>query len=246
MKPVVFFTIVNDAYYYPVGTHILVNTFRRFHPDIPLVVYRQDMIDKVMVDGINFYNTKPTFAKLLTDKYKLVVNIDADTIIMGRLDEVLKADYDFGAVWNFNQYENMTVENVTEKQYLQAGLVASTNPLFWDFWELANVEAMKYRCQENDVLNLLAYNHLKVKKMKMKIFDKDKDYYGCKSLGQEGDFYMEGKKVMLKGEQVLAYHHARGAVFPKLQFEHMGFQPEVRDYLKYISEYGQSETHETI
>lgn len=235
----VFFTIVDDRFYYPGGTHIMVNSFRRFHPDIDLVVYRQDMIDKVFKDkGINFYQAKPTFAKLLIDKYDLVVNIDCDHVITGRLTQILEGDYDVGCPWNFNDYENASFENITEEMYLQAGIVASTNKKFWDTWEKANKDAMKYLRKENDILNLVVYNQLP--KLKLKIFDKDKDYYGCKSLGREPQFYVEDDKLMCRKEQVFAYHFARGNVFPKLNFDTMPLTDEVKVWLKKVAFYGQT------
>lgn len=234
----VFFTIVDDRFYYPVGTHIMVNSFKRFHPDIDLVVFRQDVIDTVFKEkNINFYQAKPTFAKLLTKKYDLVVNIDADYIITGRLDEILKGDYDVGCPWNYNDYENASFENITETMYLQAGIVASTQPKFWDTWEEMNVDAMKYLRKENDILNLVVYNQLK---LTPKIFDKKKDYYGCKSLGREPEFYIDHDKLMCRNEQIFAYHFARGNVFPKLNFDTMPLKDEVKVWLKKIAYYGQS------
>lgn len=236
-----FFTLVDDRVYYPGGTHIFINSFKRFHPDIDLVVFRQDMVDKVFKEkNINFYQAKPTFAKLLLDKYDLVVNIDCDHIITGRLDEILKGDYDVGAPWNFNDYENASFDNITEEMYLQAGIVASTNKNFWTVWEIENLEAMKYLRKENDILNLVVYNHMP--ELKLKIFDKEKDYYGCKSLGREPEFYIENNQLMCRGERVLAYHHARGAQFPKLDIPNMPFTKEVKDHLMGIAYYGQSVT----
>ena len=237
------YTIVDDQYYYPCGTHIFINTFKKFHPDIDLVVYRQDMIDKVMQNGVNFYNAKPVFAKLLTDKYDMIVNIDADTVIMDRLTEVFDSEWEVGAVLNFNAEENTSVANITEEMYVQAGLVGSTNPKFWDIWIEANKDAMNYKCKENDILNLVWYNNPEVNKMNRVIWDKDKNYLGCKSLGRESEFYMEGKKVMLAGEQVKAYHHAHGAIFPKLDFDNMPFTFFVKEYLKSISKYGTTVTY---
>jgi hypothetical protein len=261
-EKVVFFTIADDKYYYPVGTHILVNSFKRFHPDIDLVVFRQDMIDKVFAEHeINFYMAKPTFAKLLTPYYDLVVNIDADTVITGVLDEVFKDDYEVGAAWNYNGYENASFQNITEKMYVQAGLVGSRNKRFWDIWEEANKDAMKYMRQENDILNLVWYNNPEVKKMKRKIYDKKKDYYGCKSLGKESKFYVEDrvlqlgdrgsktvtKALMCDGEVVRAYHHAKGAgALPKLQFNQMGFNKDVVDFLNIVGYWGKSERYGSI
>lgn len=239
-KPAVFFTFVSDSYYIPIGTPKLINSFKRFHPDTDLVVFRQDVVDAMFQRyGINWFNAKPYFARLLTDEYDLVVNIDADTIILDRLDEVLDGDYEVGTVTNFNDYENRSVENVTEEQFLQAGLVASRNPEFWDIWADANNNAWKYVCAENDILSLIWYNDPRVVAMNRTIFDKEKNYLGCKSLGREGEFTIEDNKVMCRGEQVKAYHHAKGGgALPKLQFDNMGFSEEVTRFMKHISEYG--------
>lgn len=243
------FTIVDDRYYYPVGTHIMVNSFKKYHKDIPLIVFRQDKIDEIFNKyNINFYQAKPYFGEIVANLgYRLVCNIDADTVITGRLIEVFdKEDYEVGGAWNLNDYENASLENVTSDMYIQAGLIASTNKLFWAKWKEANSSAMKYLRKENDVLNLLVYNDSEIKKMKLKIFDKDKNYYGCKSLGRESEMYVDGKRLMLRGEQVIAYHHARGGVLPKLDFDNMPFSYEVKELLKYIAYSGVTETYASI
>lgn len=234
-----FFTIVDDHVYYPGGTHILLNSFRRYHPHIDFVVFRKNMIDSVFKEKhINFYQAKPHFAKLLTDRYDLVVNIDCDHIITGPLDAILQADYDVAFPWNFNDYENASFENITEEMYLQAGLVASTNKKFWNRWAEMNIDAMKYLRKENDIVNLLVYNEMP--ELKLKILDKEKDYYGCKSLGREPQFYIEDDKLMCRGERILAYHFARGSVFPKLNFATMPLKDEVRAWMQNIAYEGQS------
>ena len=253
MKPICFFTFVSDNYYQPIGTPKLINSFKKFHPDIPLIVFRQDVVDKIidpdkrMMGGeVNWLNAKPMFAKLLTDKYEMVINIDADTVILGRLDEVLTKDYDIGSVMNFNDFENRAVENVTEKQYLQAGFIGSRVPEFWDVWmQVSLKDNWKYRCAENDTMNIVIYNHFK--DLKLKIFDKDEGYWGCKSLNREKEFEISQGKVMCRGEQVKAYHHAKGPnAIPKLQFEKMGFKPEVVEYMNYVSNHGTSVIYDEI
>lgn len=234
----VFFTLVDDRFYNPVGTPAMINSFKRFHPDIDLVVFRQDMIDEVMAKkGINFYNAKPTFAKLLSPYYELVVNVDSDHIFLARCEEILKGDYDIGCPINKNDYENTSVENVTEDMFLQGGMVASTKQAFWDIWEERNKEAMNYKCKENDIMNLVIYNQCDG--MKLKIFDKDKDYYGCKSLGREGEFYIKDNKVMCRKEQVFMYHVAKGGI-QKPRPHELGFSSEVVDYMNFVSNYGKT------
>lgn len=230
--------MVDDRFYNPVGTPQFINSFKRFHPDIDLVVFRQDVIDKTFKEkNINFYMAKPTFANLLTPYYDLVVNIDADHIILARLEEILKGDFDIVCPINKNDYENTSVNNITEDMYLQGGLIGSTNPEFWNTWETHNVNALDYKCKENDIMNLVIYGPCK--DMKLKILDKDKDYYGCKSLNREGEFYLKDNKVMCRKEQVFAYHVAKGG-FNKPRPEQLGFTKEVVDWMNGISNYGKT------
>jgi hypothetical protein len=248
-KPVVFYTFVSDNYFVPVGTPELINSFKKFHPDIPLVVFRQDVVEQIinpdkkfMEGAVNWLNAKPIFAKLLTEQYELVVNIDADTVILGRLDEVFTRDYDIGSVVNFNDYENVSIDNVTEEMYLQAGLVASRIPEFWDVWMARSLkDNWRCRCAENDTLNLVVYDN---PQWKLKVFDKEKNYYGCKVLGRESECVLEGDKVMCRGEQVLVYHAAKGpANLPKLSLEKLksyGFNNEVVDFMTACGNYGTS------
>jgi len=235
-----FFTIVDDRYYYPIGTHIMANSFKRFHPNIDLIVFRQDMIDKVFKEkGINFYQAKPTFAKLLVEKYDRIINIDADTIILARLDEVLDTQWDFGAVWNYNDYENASFSTIMPEMYVQAGMVGATNPRFWDIWEEQNKKAMDYVRQENDVLNIVWYKHPYTRRMDRLIWDRAENYLGCKSLGREAEFYIENGKVMCRDEQVKAYHWARGGRnLPKMDWEQLPLSEEVKIYFNDVGTKG--------
>lgn len=236
MERICFYTFTSDDYYERIGTPKLINSFKKFHPEIELIVFRQDTINKVFTEtSANFENAKPSFAKLLTNNYDLIVSIDADTIITGRLDGILEDDYEVGSVVQLCNISRPSIENVTEEMYVQAGLVASRNKRFWDIWEEANKGAMKYIYKEQDVLNLVWHNNPEVSKMKKKVFDKTKNYYGVKSLGQEKEFYVEGDKLMCRGEQVFCYHNAGGHYMPKLQFDVLGFTPEVIEYLNNIA-----------
>lgn len=235
------FTAVDDKLYYPIGTHIFVNSFKRFHPDIDLVVFRQDTVDKLFKEeDINWYQAKPFLAELLENQYDLVVNMDADHIVLDRMTEVFdKVDYDVAFPWNFNDYENAAFENITEEMYLQCGMVASTSKKFWATWREANRDAMQYVRKENDTVNLVVYNQMP--ELKLKILDKDKDYYGCKSLGREPEFRAVDGKTYCRNEQVIAYHYARGGrALPKLDIPNMPLVDEVKELWSEIAMYGQT------
>ena len=223
------FTAVDDNLFYPEGTHIMINSFKRFHPDIPLVVFRQNTVDNLFKEkNINWYQAKPYFAELLENEYDLVVNMDADHIVLDRMTEVFdNVDYDVAFPWNKNDYEDAAFENIKADMYLQAGMVASTSKKFWAKWREMNDKAMDYVRKENDIVNLLVYNEMP--ELKLKIVDKEKNYYGCKSLGRERDFRAVDGKTYLGKEQVVAYHYARGGDFPKLDIERMDLMPEVKN-----------------
>ena len=237
------FAPVDDKHYYLMGTPVMINSFKRFHPDIDLCLIRQNTVDKLFKEkGIDWYNATPYFAELLFDDYDLVVKMDVDHVITGRMTEIFdNVDYDVAGPWNFNDYENSSVENITERMYIQGGMIASTKKEFWLTWQEMNRDARKYRCRENDVMNLIIYNVMS-EELKLKIVDKDKDYYGCKSLNREHEFYIDNNRLMCRGEQVLAYHNAKGGAYPKLDFDNMPFTPEVKKWLKQIGNYGQTIT----
>jgi len=239
--PYVVYTFISDDYYDGVGTPQFINSFKKFHPDIPLVVFRQDVVSQV-IDGhdINWLNAKPMFAKKLTDDFECVINMDADQIVLGRLDEVFKDDYDIGSAMNMNDYESVSLETVPKEKYLQAGLIASRIPEFWDIWMARSLkDNWQMRCAENDTMNLVIYEN---PKWKLKVFDEKKDYYGCKSLGREKEFVMDGSKVMCRGEQVKMYHAAKGPNnMPKLTQEKMesyGFSKEVTGFALFCGNFG--------
>jgi hypothetical protein len=102
---------------------------------------------------------------------------------------------------------------------------------------------MMLKCKENDTLNMVWYNDPDVSKMNRVIFDKGHEYYGCKSLGREPEFEVYSNKLWCRGEQVLAYHQARGAYFPKLNWDinPFGFRQEVIEWFKTLN-YGISTT----
>lgn len=251
----VFFMIMSDLYYFKQRGYMAINSFRRFHPKEDLFVFREDLFEKAIIakkgliknelsnttyldlSKITFYFTDILYKK----GYERVIFIQADVIITGRLDEVLKEDWEIGACMNYNKYENASIENVTKKMYLMNSIFGATKQYFWKRLEelIVSTNIKKYKHGDSDILNLMIYNDPKIKKMKLKIFDKKKDFYSCKSLNREGEMYVEDNQLMLDGEYVKAYHHGKGNV-PKLRFEEMGFRQHVVEWLYDIGTTGQS------
>jgi hypothetical protein len=228
----VFFTIISDSHYQGCRTDDFVKSFKKFHPDIDLILFKQDEINKTFAarPEVNFQNGKATFAKKLYNDYELVVNIDADHLVFDRLDEILVGDYDIAAPSNYNQYMNTGINFnsfwtegnkeytlVPWDKYLQAGVVASPNKAFWDLFETISLKhSMGMLQRENDVLNLVAH----LFPFKLKVLDGDfrydspdfKCFYGCSSLNQEKQCIVQNNKIMLNGKQMKLYHFAKGGI----------------------------------
>ena len=80
------------------------NSFKKFHPDIEMVVYNEKDMFK---HKVNYYNSKATFGRMLSEYFDLVVNVDADHYFFDRCEEILSADYDVACPANFNETDNL-------------------------------------------------------------------------------------------------------------------------------------------
>jgi len=210
-----------------------------------LIIYDQnDMAEQ----GVNFYNAKATFGRILSEQYDLVVNVDADIYFFDRCEEILSADYDVACAANFNETNNLVGIKVSsgitgeankcwlvdEVQFLQGGMIASPNKDFWKHYEYATQQHYKkFHCFENDILNLVAYLY----PYKVKVLDGDCDYrkpehncwYGCSIINKEPNAYIKDGKIMLEGKPIKAFHFAHGSA--KRTYSDI-FSPEVSEFIK--------------
>lgn len=234
MKKTVFFTIIGATHYHGCRTDDFIKSFKHFHPDIDLVVFKQAEIDELFSTNpkLNFYNSKATFAKKLYNQYDLVVNIDADHLILGRLSEILVGDYDVAIPTNFNSWLNSGIgttsfantcgvfssnQLIPFEKYIQGGLIASTSKLFWDQYEHASLNYSDlFGNKENDILNILCHMlpyNVKVLEGHWEYTHPDFEcYYGCSSLARESQIVVNNGGLELDGKPVKAYHFARGGV----------------------------------
>lgn len=225
----VFYTIISNSHYAGCRTNEFIESFKHFHPDIDLVVFKQSEIDYHFGrnENLNFYNCKAYFAKLLYNQYDLVVNIDADHLILGTLDSILAADYDVACPANYNVFSNASLKIVStgnnvssfvsEQYYYQGGLIASTSKAFWDAYDYASMKhSHRLHYKENDVLNLI----LELCDYKVKYLDGDASfksekfhsYYGCASLGLEQLAVVDNGQIKITGKPIKAYHFAKAGI----------------------------------
>lgn len=216
------------------------NSFKKFHPDIPMLFFDEKHMAKL---GVNFYNAKAAFgAMLINEGYDLVVNTDCDIYYMDRCEEILSADYDIAAPLNDNitgnvvgikvcsglRGESKPVDLVSCKDYLQGGLIASPSKQFWAHYDYASRKHYdKFVCLENDILNIVATTYpYKVKELDNAAA---KCWYGCSIIGKEKACYIENGKIMCEGKPVKAYHFAHGGA--KKKYSEL-FSPEVSEFIR--------------
>lgn len=238
----VFFTICDSIIQdKPVNSRNLdfggfMRSFKKFHPDIEMRVFNErDM----QGHGLNYYNAKATFGRILSEQYDLVVNVDADHYFFDRCEEILAGDYDVACPLNFNVTDNLVAIKVKSgingeaneqtlisvKDFLQGGLIASPNKDFWKHYEYTVRKYWdKFHCFENDVLNLVAYLY----PYKVKVLDTG-CFYGCSIIAKEKNCTVENGKIMCEGKPVKAYHFAHGSA--KKKYTEI-FSPEVSEFIK--------------
>lgn len=227
MKTVFFSWITNNWINNQIDFNGFIGSFKKFHPDIDLIIFTDDVIKHLFSQKpwLNYDNCKASFAKLLYNDYDLVVNVDSDFYFFDRCKEILDGDYDVAACANFNNMLNVSLspqiisgynlKPVSEVDYIQGGLIASTSKKFWDDYENMSKDlSTKLPLRENDVLNALWYSG----NYRTKVLDGDvdfrspnfKQYYNCASLGRTDKCYIENDKVYLDGRPMRSYHVAWG------------------------------------
>ncbi len=235
MSTVVF--TVADNNYLPYAK-MLERSFKHFHPDIDFVIFGEEDIKRVPYTE-PYYRNKAFFGKELAKKYDLVVNIDADSIIVGSLKDVFEAPYDVGVVLNNAitvpdplQRPICSLDRTNPMFYINAGFVAARSKRFWDWWDNLNQRHFfqQYQFREQDTLNMIFhYGDLKCVN-----FDDSPNIYGLWLNGYWPQAILDGDEIVLP-ESVLGakkplkcLHWAGGAAAPKMNFR-TRFSPEVAD-----------------
>ena len=165
---------------------MLVNSFKKFHPDIKIKVYGDDFIQKQLkFDNSFFYKATPLIASKLLKEYDLVIKLDADQIITGDLSALFAGDYDLGVVYNGNPtdvkvYGNISIQGVDVREYFNCGLVAMTNKKLVNHWlNLCNSKYFnRFQYREQDLMNVIAH----FGEYSIKCFDDSGSWYGLRCI----------------------------------------------------------------
>ena len=246
---VAFCTHVSDDWYYSVGAHKLSQSLKYFHPEIDFYCFGDQQLNELFSihPNVNWNTVHPFVSYQLVDQYDMVVHFDADSMIVGKLDELLdesNLNFDIIGVRNNNDLNKAGKDNpitnsgLDTQKYLNAGLVAVTSKAFIKQWMLNNIEfGNQMPFQEQTVLNLMTND------WKTKIIDpiESNVYYGISNLygnNTHWDSWMDVQlienELILNNKKVKVLHHGGGHGATKLNFNL--FNKEVKQYLTQIYE----------
>lgn len=199
-QPICFFTVAGD----PVNLHyaaMMEASLKHFHPDIPLVLFGDKEVKQTNDGGI-FYRATPVFGRILLDKYELVIKIDADSIVTGKLDHIFEDQtYDMGNVSNFNRVDQamynfpLTTWDIPLDRYMNCGFVAMRSKELVEHWlKLCYSDSFKnYRFKEQDLMNIIYhYGNYNVK-----CFDDSNKWHGLISKGEWLNLKMRDGEIVL-------------------------------------------------
>jgi len=246
---IAFCTHVSDNWYYTVGAHKLVKSAQYFHPEIDFYCFGDKQLNELFQihPNVNWNTVHPFVTAQLIEQYDMVVHFDADSMIVGKLDELLdesNLQYDIIGVRNNNDFNKagkdnyITNPNQDPQTYLNAGLVAITNKNVVEDWINKNIEyGNQMPFQEQTVLNHISTN------WKTKIIDPIHSdvYYGISNLYGNNTHWDSWKEIqlinnelILNNKKVKILHHGGGHGAKKLDFDL--FNNEVKNKLTQIYE----------
>lgn len=231
---IAFCTHCSDDWFYNGGCNKLIATAKYFHPDIPFYVFNNIELNKLSSkysNKLRWEILNPIVSFEVSKIHEKVIHFDADSLILGKLDDIINFKEDIVGVRNNNDldraskssHQPITINNCHPSEYMNAGLVGSNKKEFWEFWISENSKyAQNFVFFEQDVYNLI----IQSKKFSFKCLDpKDSKFYfgvaGCMGSSTDWDNYKNMKKIngdyVVNNKIVKVFHQAGGSgYFPKL------------------------------
>lgn len=229
---------------------MLEKSFKYFHPDITFIIYGQEELDKITIPE-KFYMATPLFAKKLIKDYDLVLKLDCDQLILGKLDYLFTHEYDVGSVLNINRvdpprYGLVQGWGIAPNEYINNGLVAIQSKAFVEhWWKLCNSKYFnRFTYREQDILNIL-FHFGNYKAVCFDNYDLTENYFAWHGLVAKGEtvraVLKNGEIVIPRGEdgypdrevKLKALHWAGGQGELKMDYQKC-FNEEVIEYIDTI------------
>lgn len=162
-KPVVMFTVANEAHY-PFAKQ-LEKSLRKFHTEkeLPLKIVSGQTLSSYQNQDSKFHlRSTPFLAENLLKEYELVIKIDSQSVITGDLNYVLETkDYDVATVrdWNRIEVPSHSVNGLLPIEYFSSNFVAIRSEVFAHLWNVDcdTPQFDRLAGRETDILNILCY-----------------------------------------------------------------------------------------
>lgn len=165
-KPVVIFTCYDEknAPY----AELFKKSLRKFHSEEELPLYEvkgEELQALLKQDPMFFYRQKPIIAEKLIKEYELVIGMDCDQLVLGKLNYLWETkDYDVATVINWNRVDPETYGlvagwGILPTEYFNCGLVAMRSEKFVHEWKTLcfTPQFDRMPMKEQDLLNALCY-----------------------------------------------------------------------------------------
>jgi hypothetical protein len=168
----IFTTFVTDKKWLEEFAKPLANSARYFHPEIPFKIFEGRELENLIPKD---YYVKTTCYKAfvglsLSKEYEHIVFFDADSLIVSKLTELLKEDYEIAGVRNLSDsgYVHSVplsgagvfkVPGIEPEQYLNSGLISSKVSRFWGDWiKINKAMANEIFDQDQGTFNRIFYS----------------------------------------------------------------------------------------
>ncbi len=181
------------------GYYKLVNSWKYFHPDIPIYNWGDEETERIKKEnsGFDYTSFMPIVMLEAKKKYNadLIIKLDSDSVVLDRLSEVIDCNDEtevFGVrndgdhIGDSDERQNRPRElwNLPNEKYVNCGCLATTSEEFLKEWlELNKIIIKKYggikefwMCEQN-TMNVVFYSG----KYKTKILDEKGNnlFYGA-------------------------------------------------------------------
>jgi len=215
MKNIIFATFATDDTWMENLAKPLANSFHYFHPSIPFKIFNGEEMNSLLPKDyfIKICGYKAFVGAELAKEYKHVVFIDSDSLVVGKLTEILEWDYelagvrcvaDNGCVHSVNaKYNDLFILPglCGFKEYLNAGLIASRASEFWPEWIELNRQLLNQtRDQDQQLLNRIFYSG-RYKSMMLDPID-SLVHYGVSILGDMNPSWDGWRDIELENDRL--------------------------------------------
>lgn len=152
---IIFVTNCDSWLWKKFGRNKLVNSFKYFHPDLDIVTYNENDTNRIMLENVGFdrISYMPIIMKEVKKIYNadIVCHLDSDSIVLGKLDEILENDYEIvgcrndgdHATGDESQNRPHPIKNLPRELYMSCGCIATSSDEFLDDWYNLNKEIIK-------------------------------------------------------------------------------------------------------